>query len=115
MRSMTQIILTGFCLYWRDRGSIEGGVLVVVANNLSAVIFPNQSIVEMITLKIQSSPSFISCCIYVFPVCPYSYLHDVLKSGQIIVGVFNLPDASWSTLTASSFFMEGLFSLIYSS
>ena len=97
-------------LYHKDIPSRGGGVLIAVVSSYHSVALPSPPDLEVVTVKLGLDHELVICCVFLPPSASHSYvglLIDYLTDLQsssvhcIIVGDFNFPDISWSSLYAS--------------
>ena len=105
-----EILPYGYTIYWCDRDSRGGGVLIVVADGISSRLVPNVFNIEMVTVALFESPILVSC-LYIAPNSCDLYRANVLHcigsvvadgSSALTMGEFNSSDIHWSTFSASS-------------
>ena len=103
-----EILPSGFTVYRCDRGSRGGGVLLAVNNSLPSRQLPTPSLLELLTVEVSSKPPILICVVYIPPSSSLSYYSEIFHyldsfaplPRSVIVGDFNLPDISWSTLNS---------------
>ena len=110
-----------YIVYRNDREGRGGGVLLAVKRNVSSKLMNSPSHVDLLSVSITHSKTFIINLLYIPPGVNFSYLSDVefilrgLNSSDnlILLGDFNFPDVNWTTLTShtpqSTYFCDLIF------
>ena len=105
-----ELLPTGFSIYWHDRQSRGGGVMVAVCNSLSSRVLSSPHL-EILAVEVSVRFPILICVIYIPPSCNFTYYSEVFHyldlilpqhPHSIVIGDFNLPDISWSTLSGQS-------------
>ena len=120
-----EILPQAYSLYWKDRGSRGGGVMLAVSNILPSRQVPSPHNLEVVTVSIFLSNTDITCCmIYIPPNASAEYHSNLVNylntiSAQsapvLLLGDFNSPDINWSTLAGSSTASNNLCKFIFES
>ena len=116
-----ELIPTGFTIYRQDRNSRGGGVMLVVRNSLPSRQLPSPPHLEVLSVELSVSLPVIISVVYIPPSSNPDYFSEILQylasiashPRSVIVGDFNLPDISWSTLTGHSPFSNALCDLAF--
>ena len=105
-----EILPANYTLYRNDRGSRGGGVLIAVRDNIISKVLSSPADIEMLTVEVKASQSFIICVVYLPPAPSLSLIQSLsshLSQFQescnfVLLGDFNLPDINWDTLCGTS-------------
>ena len=117
----TEIFSHNYTIYWRDRGSRGGGIVIAISDNLTSKIVLFHRSLESIAVEIDISPKTLIVCMYVPPSCPEAYqleaiyyLNSLPTDHEIIVlRDFNAPDIDWPTLTGTTNYSLSLCNAAY--
>ena len=107
-----EILALGYNIFRKDRGSRGGGVLLAVADSISTQLLPSPPNLEVLSIKIcNRTQPIILCCVYNPPISEIQYFNSLISyfttlantdDSFVLLGDFNLPDTSWSSLSGAS-------------
>ena len=102
----------GYNIFRKDRGSRGGGVLLAVADSIPTQLLPSPPNLEVLSIKILNRKQpIILCCVYNPPISEIQYFNSLISyfttlantdDSFVLLGDFNLPDISWSSLSGTS-------------
>ena len=107
-----EILPENYTIYRRDRGSRGGGILIGISDNIPSKLAFTSPSAEVTAVELLLHPPLLLYCVYDPPSSPYSLSHNQNlfhslssiphDSNCLVVGDFNAPDISWSSMTATN-------------
>jgi len=97
-------------------------VLLAISQSIPSLLLPTPDDLELLLLHICSNNPFRLCLVYNPPNADSEYSQNLITFLQsiaadttplILMGDFNMPNISWSTLTGSTYFSNQLCDLIF--